>query len=156
MKLLLITFAFILMFATFSYSQFLRIKNASLLDDTYTGFANVTLKDLQEKLSRKAHRQFRALCPTTHLDDEKDTLLEEEDDDDDTLTRFLHIPDLIEKKGKTPPPHAQDVKMLFVRLMRALYGEQPFFKKAQKERPNFEEDFIKCLFEKAKPFADEN
>lgn len=147
MHLLATTFAFLMIFAMFAYTQFQNYKDHQLIDSTYSHHIEQKTIKVQSQLHKISTRLFNELHPKG----------EKKQRSSDTRTSLLHIRSLFKEKEKAEETEKKKAaEKLLARLLTALYKNQPFFKEAKQQDGHLEEGVIHDMIKQGELLANKN
>lgn len=150
MHLLATTFAFLLIFAMFAYTQFQNYKDHQLIDSTYSHHIEQKSIKMQTQLYHISMELFNELHPKGDKQRKRGS---------DTRTSYLHIRSLFKEKGKTEAEESEKKKVaerLLTRLLTVLYKNQPFFEEAKQQEGHLEEGVIQDMMAQGTHLAKKN
>lgn len=147
MHLLATTFAFLMIFAMFAYTQFQNYKDHQLIDSTYSHHIEQRTIKVQSQLHKESKKLFNKLHPPK----------DQPPRGSDTRTSLLHIRSLFKEKEKAEETEKKKAaEKLLARLLTALYKNQPFFEEAKQQDRHLEEGVIHDMIKQGELLANKN
>lgn len=147
MHLLMTTFAFLMIFAIFSYAQFQKLSETTFTERLYTARFKQENDALSDSFSKRA---IELLSPHSST---------ERDDDSNTngkCTRYLHIDSLIQRdEVALETEESKAAKSLLKQLIVTLYGTKTFFLEAGMDTTKIDA-LVELMFRNAKELANKN
>jgi hypothetical protein len=158
MHFLSITFAFLIIFTIFAVAQFNKLTDYVMMRSTYTQCFEKNCETIAKSLQTRAYAlKCRQLGTIEGADDgatDEKPKKGKEKPSDAFRTRQLHIGALLPTKNKRKGKDAakndeldKESQELLKKLLQSIYGNKKFYQEASSQVENFEESFIKHLFD---------
>ena len=151
MHLLMTTFAFLMIFAIFSYAQFQKLSETSFAENLYTARFEAENESLAKCFYERAHDLLYRKVSSTPQPDTK-----EKDKNKGKRTGYLHIASLIQRGDVVQETEeSKAAKRILKQLIVTLYGNKTFFLDANMDDAKIDA-LIDLIFRNAKELAKKN
>ncbi len=149
MHLLMTTFAFLMIFAIFSYAQFQKLSETSFSETLYTERFEVENENLATCFMERARELFHRKAPSTPQPASKNKNMGKR-------TGYLHIASLIQRGDVIQETEeSKAAKLILKKLILSLYGDKTFFLDASMDDAKIDA-LIDLIFRNAKELANKN